>query len=55
MKELDWEWVEVTTSSDVNLGHSWQGPLFFAKNMFLFFKKTRLFAVLGQKPRQLII
>ena len=40
MKELDWEWVEVTTSSVVNLGHSWQGPFFFSEITRPFSKKT---------------
>ena len=26
LEELDWEWVEMTTSKCFNLGHFWQGP-----------------------------
>ena len=41
MKEVDWEWVEVTPSSDVNLGHSWKEPFFFRNNTYFF--QTDLF------------
>ena len=45
MKEPDWEWVEVTTSSVVNLGHSWQGPFFQKKHVP--FAKRPLLGALG--------
>ena len=47
MKELGWEWVEVTTSSDMVVGHSWQGPFFFRNNTSLFRKLS--FVCFGYK------
>ena len=39
-KELDWECVQVTTNSDGNLGHSWQGLCFFKNNTSVFTKNV---------------
>ncbi len=41
MKELDWEWVEVTTSSDVVVVAFLAGTFFLRNNTYLF--KTDVF------------